>query len=283
MYARIYQQIAFENHGCDDGVKNKQIAYNNSTRLLKDLAHYLKPSFSKGSIGEIEDVRKNFEEQWLQQDVEPYKLEQAEERMNAKIDRFKHPRYITYDFETDTHDGIHKPNHVEVDIMKIDEGQTHEYDKCLIDKINFNGYDCAERFCDWLFTKENSNSTVMAHNGSGYYNQFILKYCIGKGLLPSKLIRQGSRITYMSFLKYSIRFVDSYLFMSQPLKDLSKTYEIDTLKGYFPHYFNTPENQDYIGPIPDSKMFSPENMSVSANEEFYIWYSKQANITDFIF
>ena len=70
----------------------------------------------------------------------------------------------------------------------------------------------------------------MAHNGSGYDNKFILKYCISKGLIPRKLIRQGSRITYMSFSKYSIRFVDSYLFMSQSLKGLFSTYEIDTIK-----------------------------------------------------
>jgi predicted RNA-binding protein with RPS1 domain len=34
-----------------------------------------------------------------------------------------HPKIITYDFETDTHTNIHIPNHVEVDILQIDENK----------------------------------------------------------------------------------------------------------------------------------------------------------------
>ena len=52
-----------------------------------------------------------------------------------------------------------------------------------------------------LFTQENQNSTVIAHNGAGYDNKFILQYCLFKGLTPSSFIRQGSKITYMYFEK----------------------------------------------------------------------------------
>ena len=51
------------------------------------------------------------------------------------------------------------------------------------------------KFCDWLFNERNSNSTVLAHNGAGYDNKFILQYCLSKGIVPSAFIRQGSRIT----------------------------------------------------------------------------------------
>ncbi len=48
---------------------------------------------------------------------------------NQKVkDIIKNPKYI-YDFETDTSTDIHKPNHVEIDILKIDEG--HTYESCL--------------------------------------------------------------------------------------------------------------------------------------------------------
>ena len=109
------------------------------------------------------------------------------------------PKYVIFDFESDTHTNIHTPNHVEVDVLKIDERQTHDYDKCLIKSFGFNGYDCASKFCDWLFTKENRNAPVMAHNGASYDNNFILQYCLNKWLAPSSFIRQGSRITYMCF------------------------------------------------------------------------------------
>jgi hypothetical protein len=48
------------------------------------------------------------------------------------------------------------------------------------------------------------------------------------------------------------------------LKDLPKTYNIDTLKGYFPHDFNTPENQNYEGKIPSEEMFGVKNMMQDA-------------------
>ena len=200
------------------------------------------------------------------------------------IDKILHPRYIIYDFETDTHTGVHKPNHVEVDILKIDEQQTHGYNNCLIDSFGINGYKCEEEFCDWLFTKENQNSTVIAHNGAGYDNKFILQYCLFKGLTPSSFIRQGSKITYMYFEKFQIRFIDSYLFLSQPLRKLSPTYNIDTIKGHFPHLFNRPENQNYTGCIPSEDMFGVKNMIPEEYEkDFKPWYATQKDITDWNF
>ena len=124
-----------------------------------------------------------------------------------------------FDFETDTHTDIHKPNHVEIDVLEVDEELTHTYDNCLVDSLNFNGYGCENTFCDWLFSEDNTDSTVIAHNGAGYDNKFILQYCLSKGLIPSAFIRQGSRITYMSFKNYHIRFIDSLHFFLQPLKN----------------------------------------------------------------
>ncbi len=70
----------------------------------------------------------------------------------------------------------------------------------------------------------------------------------------------------------------------QPLKKLSSTYNIDTLKGYFPHHFNKPENQNYIGKIPDEKEYGVKNMMADEYEkEFKPWYDKQVGITDWSF
>ena len=154
--------------------------------MVKELSHYLTQNYTKGSREEIAT-----------------KLETIED--SAKhvgiMNKILRPTYIIYDFETDTHTDIHKPNHVEVDILQVDEDQTHNYDKCLIKKFGISGYRCEAEFCDWLFNGENNNSTVIAHNGAGYDNKFILQYCLFKGLTPSSFIRQGSRITYMTFKK----------------------------------------------------------------------------------
>ena len=57
---------------------------------------------------------------------------------------------------------------MEIDILMVDDEKTHEYDECLIDQLSFTGYGCGDKFCEWLSTKSNSNSTAIAHNGARY-------------------------------------------------------------------------------------------------------------------
>ena len=124
----------------------------------------------------------------------------------------------------------------------------------------------------------------MAHNGAGYDNKFILKWCIEHGLNPSMIIRQGSRITYMHFKKFNIRFVDTLNFFNEGLRKLPAIFGIkETVKGYFPHHFNTVENQNYIGVIPDIKYFGDNNMKVEELPDFNKWYIEQANIKNWSF
>ena len=79
----------------------------------------------------------------------------------------------------------------------------------------------------------------------------------------------------MEFLKFHIRFVDSLHFFLEPLKNLSSTYNIDTLKGFFPHFFNTPEHQDYVGKVPSEDMYGVRNMDADTySKEFKPWYNK---------
>ena len=46
-------------------------------------------------------------------------------------------------------------------------------------------------------------------------------------------------------------------------------------KGYFPHLFNTPENQDYVGPIPDKEFHMCQSMTVNGRKDFEEWHNKQ--------
>ena len=240
------RKTTYEKHECcSECEKPKRKINRNDHRTDKDLPHFLKSKFCNGSKEELNDK--------LQDKEDESKIEEITYNHN-------HPRYISFDYETDTHTLTHVPNHVEVDVLQIDENLTHEYDKCLIQSVSFPGYGCEDAFCDWLFTKENQNSTVIAHNGSGYDFKFILKWCISKGMTPDSYVRQGSRITYMRFNKFHLRFVDSYNFFLEKLSKLSKTYDIDTIKGHFPHHFNTPENHDYVGCIPCEDMFGVKNM-----------------------
>ena len=88
----------------------------------------------------------------------------------------------------------------------------------------------------------------------------------------------------MAFRNFSLRFVDSCNFFLEPLRRLSKTYDIDTVKGHFPHHFNTQENQNYIGCIPCEDDYGVRNFTPEDYEEdFKPWYKQQKDITNWSF
>ena len=171
----------------------------------------------KGGEDEIESKKQQVSK-LLEQNNEDVNSKENQDYLRRKRYGYKltieHPKYIIYDFEADVHTLTHLPNHVEADVLKI--GETHSYDESKQSTFSYNGYDAVGQFCNWLFTDENSNSTVIAHNQAGYDGRFILQWCLKKGLHPEKYIRQGSRIMYMEFKKIRIRFIDSYHFFLEP-------------------------------------------------------------------
>ena len=67
-----------------------------------------------------------------------------------------------------------------------------------------------------------------------------------------------------------------------PLSAFPKTFGLTELKrGYFPHLFNTSENQEYLGAIPDQHYYMPEVMSVSGCKAFETWHAQQAGTLNF--
>ena len=139
-----------------------------------------------------------------------------------------------------------------------------------------------EEFVKFLLKKDSKgkfvfkNYTVIAHYGSGYDFRFIYEYIFSKTNICPFTIFCGQKITYMHVKKVNLRFVDSFKFFLAPLEALPKMFGLDELKkGYFPHAFNTPENQDYTGEIPDVSFYNPDGMKEGKRKEFLEWYSQQ--------
>ena len=64
-----------------------------------------------------------------------------------------------------------------------------------------------------------------------------------------------------------------------PLSAFPKTFGLVELqKGYFPHKFNIPSNQDYVGPIPAQDYYMPETMSPEAKTKFIAWHNRQQHV-----
>jgi len=77
----------------------------------------------------------------------------------------------------------------------------------------------------------------------------------------------------------NIRFIDSLSFFQMPLSAFPKTFGLTEVKKcYFPHKFNTPDNQEYVGPIPAMDYYMAEATSPKGRQEFEKWHKEQHHI-----
>ncbi|KAI8903035.1 DNA polymerase type B, organellar and viral-domain-containing protein [Gorgonomyces haynaldii] len=81
------------------------------------------------------------------------------------------------------------------------------------------------------------------------------------------------------------KFRDSMCHLASSLDSLPKMlgFSGNWKKGFFPHKFNTRENQAYVGHLPDRAYFDPEGMSPERNAAFETWYSQECQNTKWDF
>ena len=141
----------------------------------------------------------------------------------------------------------------------------------------FQGDDTALQFGKFIFHQRHKDSTIMAHNLKGYDGYFLLEYLISQSMYPRDIIYSGSKIMYMLIGKgLNIRLIDSLNFMSMSLGSLPKSFGLNEMfKGWFPHFFNTKENQSYVGPYPPPDTYGVSFMSSDERERFFTWYNDQ--------
>ncbi|MEY3371094.1 MAG: hypothetical protein RLZZ392_120 [Pseudomonadota bacterium] len=179
----------------------------------------------------------------------------------SKPEDVKNMPIIFYDYEAYVDDNNeHIPNLI-VAHKQNDEGITKH-----VFRTNDN-------FCDWLFSNDHKGYTCIAHYSKGYDIHHIKKYLYNNKIqIDFSSIDQGNKTMYLKTVKPNIRFIDSISFFMCPLRDLPETFGlIEIKKGYFPLFFNKPENYKYIGPIPD------KNMKEKDAEPFDIWYENEKN------
>lgn len=169
--------------------------------------------------------------------------------------------YCAYDIETDQSTGIHIPTLIRYERFSGEQG----------------AFDNGDEFCDFLRESQNEGCTFIAHNSKGFDSYFILKNFVERGIIPY-VIECGTKIMYMAFKKFKIRFVDSINHISGRLADFPKTFGLEELKkGYFPHLFNIPENQDYVGKIPDISFYNPDQMFSGDRSRFLKWHKERVD------
>ncbi len=233
--------------------------------------------------------------------------------MRSKAPTFIPNKLIFYDFESMQVNGIHEPNLVVAQtschLCEDEENVSAESqcagcgrrcfhcsawdkrnkqfkrppcDSCGHRQVVFKGKDTVSLFCEWLLSAQNRDSTVIAHNSKAYDCYFIFKYMVDHGIKPHTVLFSGSKIMYMKVGKGAhLRFLDSLNFLPMALAKLPKAFGFSELrKGYFPHLFNTPENQHVVlSHLPDAGYYSPDEMIREKRQKFLEWYAKNQNNT----
>ena len=72
-----------------------------------------------------------------------------------------------------------------------------------------------------------------------------------------------------------LEFSDSMSFLLFPLGRLPEAFDVTVAKSWYPHYFNTEDNIDYIGPLPDVSYYVVNEMGEGERNEFLEWYGTQ--------
>ena len=177
---------------------------------------------------------------------------------------------LFFDFECNQERGIHEPN---LCVVYDEEGEA---------KV-FRGKNTVRDFCTWLFTPEHDKSIVIAHNFQGYDSYFISNH-LNQHAIPYDVIYNGAKCMTLTtktkekrtLFAIEIKFIDSLNFIPMALARFPKTFGQDELcKGYFPHYFNKDENQEYVGPIPCQDDYGANSMKPEAREKFLTWHQEQ--------
>ena len=177
---------------------------------------------------------------------------------------------LFFDFECTQEHGIHEVN---LCVVYDEEGEA----------AVFRGKNTVTEFCKWLFTREHDKCIVIAHNFQGYDSYPILKQ-LNQEAIPYDVIYNGAKCVTLTtstkekqtLFQIDIKFIDSLNFIPMALAKFPKTFGQDELcKGYFPHFFNKDENQEYVGPIPCQDDYGVNYMKPEAREKFMTWHQEQ--------
>lgn len=234
-------------------------------------------------------------------------------RCYIKPQKVKPPghKYVFYDFECMQETGVHIPNlcvaHITcakcINREDVEApcscgsrcNKCYKWNKsknahkvppcetCGKRELVFMGPDTLAKFCEWALDPSHHGYTIIAHNQRGYDGMFIQQY-LAENHIKASHIYNGSKLLYAKLQNGTgIRLVDSLNFLPMALSKLPKAFGIEGVKkGWFPHFFNTMNNQNYEGPYPNIQHYGADSMMSEEKEKFLQWHATQAGKT-FIF
>ena len=150
-----------------------------------------------------------------------------------------------------------------------------------------HGEDCTLQFLqelDELADVEDSDRErdiiIVFHNLKGFDSIFVINELYQQQREVTEQLTVGAKV--LSFRSGPLKFIDSLSFLPMPLASFTDTFNLSELKkGFFPHLFNLPHHQNYVGRIPDIEFYDPDGMMPNKKEELLRWHADQVrrNVT----
>lgn len=146
-------------------------------------------------------------------------------------------------------------------------------------------FNTLQEFFDWLklhcFPREDCKFGFLAHNLKGYDGRLTLTKIFEQQALGAQLTKNmiwnGQKV--QTFVWHNVYFRDSLLHVQQSLASFPGVFGLTEMyKGFFPYTFNTPENQNYVGPIPALHYFEPNLKSSKERKALVKWHAEQTRV-----
>ena len=206
---------------------------------------------------------------YIQPVVENEETEQTEEGGGCMVAP-PSPLFVYADFEAmKDHEGVFVPNLLCYSSSEEDIIHTLDGDDCVLRFLQ-DLDDLAEE----PDSEQQRNIIVVFHNLKGFDGMFILHELYEQQREVSNQLTVGAKV--LSFKSGPLKFIDSLSFLPMPLSSFASTFNLSQLKkGFFPHLFNTPENQQYVGRIPDLQFYDPDGMMQNRKNELLQWHAEQ--------
>ena len=115
---------------------------------------------------------------------------------------------------------------------------------------------------------------IVFHNFKGFDSVFVVNELYSQQREVTEQLTVGAKV--LSFKSGPLKFIDSLSFLPMPLASFTNTFNLSELKkGFFPHLFNLPHHQNYVGRIPDLEFYDPDGLKAEKKEELLRWHSEQ--------
>ena len=115
---------------------------------------------------------------------------------------------------------------------------------------------------------------IVFHNFKGFDSVFIVNELYQQQREVTEQLTVGAKV--LSFKSGPLKFIDSLSFLPMPLVAFPRTFNLTEMKkGFFPHLFNLPHHQNYVGRIPDIEFYDPDGMMPEKKEELLQWHADQ--------